>query len=206
MVASLPHIFFNLTVYYKLIMNHYIQTCTDYITTHKRQFTTGVAFLLGSAFLVALYIYNNPPVVVYKPTDACAMLTPVKAEQLLGEKVYSIDTQGSMVSGNIATSKCSYTDQNHDTAKLLVAAIAVRSGVNDKGIQQNKTDFAARRPNIGMQPVDNLGDSAYFNPIVGQLNILKGRQWIILSYGVGAAPETNTLDKAVELAHKVLQK
>ena len=186
-------------------MNHYIQTVKNYLITHKKELITGVAVLLGGALLIALYIYNNPPVVVYKPTDACAMLTPVKAEQLLGEKVYSVDTKGSLVSGNIATSKCSYTDQNHDTSKLLVAALAVRSGVNDKGVQQNKTDFFARRPATDMETVNNLGDSAYFNPILGQLNVLSGRQWIIISYGTGAAPETNTVDKAVELAHTVLR-
>lgn len=186
-------------------MHHYIHTFTSYVTRHKKEFIIGAASLLASAFLVALYIYNNPPVVVYKPTNACAILTPAKAVELLGEKVISVDTKGSVVSDNIATSKCSYTDQNRDANKMLVAALAVRSGVNDKGVQQNKADFAARRPSVGMETVHNLGDSAYFNPVVGQLNILKGRQWIILSYGFGATPEANSLDKAVELAHKVLQ-
>lgn len=204
-LASLPHILFDSTVYYKLTMNHYIEPVKKYVTTHKKEFITGGVAVVIVITLVALYIYNNPKVVVYEPINACAMLTPVKAEELLGEKVYSVDTKGSMISGNIATSKCSYTDQNHDTSKLLVAAIAVRSGVNDKGVQQNKTDFAARRPATGMETVNNLGDSAYFNPTLGQLNVLSGRQWIIISYGIGAAPQTNTVDKAVELAHKVLR-
>jgi hypothetical protein len=185
-------------------MHHYIHTPTTFVASHKKEFITGAAILCGGALLVALYMYNNPPVVVYRPTDACAILTPVEAEQLLGEKVYSVDTKGSLVTGNIATSKCSYTDQNRDTSKILVAAIAVRSGVNDKGVQQNKTDFTSRRPSNGVETVDNLGDSAYFNLVNGQLNILKGRQWIVLSYGVGTAPEANTLDMALKLAHKVL--
>jgi len=134
-------------------MNHYIQTAVNYVTTHKKEFITGATVALGVSVVVALFIYNNPPVVVYKPTNACAMLTPVKAEQLLGEKVYSVETKGSIVSGNIATSKCSYSDRNHDASKVLVAAILVRSGVNDKGVQQNKADFATRRPSVGVEAV-----------------------------------------------------
>jgi hypothetical protein len=87
---------------------------------------------------------------------------------------------------------------------MIVAAMTVRSGINDKGVEQNKTEFSVGRPHKNIEIVKDLGDNAYFNQTLGQLNILDGRKWIILSYGVGSAPEANTVDKAVELAHKII--
>lgn len=185
-------------------MQDYIHTAITHITNHKREFTAGGALVLFLAVLVALFIYNNPDKVVYQPTNACDLLTPVKAQDLLGEKVISVDTKGAAVSGDIAISKCSYTDSSETQDQMLVAAIAVRSGVNDAGVQKNKTDFAASQSNKTVEAVTDLGDSAYFNPVIGQLNILDGRRWIIVSYGIGASPETNTIDKAIELANTVL--
>lgn len=185
-------------------MQHYIQTATTYIASHKRDFTIGFVLVLIFAVLIALFIYNNPNKVVYQPTNACDLLTPIKAQDLLGEKVISVDTKGATVSGDIAISKCSYTDSNEDQDQMLVAAIAVRSGVNDTGVQKNKTDFAASQSNKTVEAIKELGDSAYFNPALGQLNILDGRRWIIISYGIGSSPETNTIDKAIQLANTIL--
>jgi hypothetical protein len=185
-------------------MQDYIHTATAYVTNHKREFLAGGILVVGLAVLVALFIYNNPNKVVYQPTNACDLLTPVKAQDLLGEKVISVDTKGAAVSGDIAISKCSYTDSNEDQDQMLVAAVAVRSGVNDAGVQKNKTDFANSQSKKTVEPVDNLSDGAYFDPARGQLNILDGRRWIIVSYGIGASPETNTIDKAIELANTIL--
>jgi len=185
-------------------MNNLIKTTKTYITTHKRDSIISLVLILIIAGLVALFIYNNLSRIVYQPTDACDMLTPAKAQDLLGEKVISLDTKGAVISGDVATSKCSYTDENPNKDNMVVAAIAVRSGINDKGVQQNKADFATSRANGTVEDVKNLGDSAYFNPVRGQLNILDDKRWIIISYGIGAAPEANTLDKAIELANVVL--
>lgn len=38
----------------------------------------------------------------------------------------------------------------------------------------------------------------------GQLNVLKGSNWFIVSNGLGAAPEANIVQDAVKLAEKVL--
>jgi hypothetical protein len=185
-------------------MHDYIHTITTFVTSHKRDFAIGGGLVLMIAVLVALFIYNNPNKVVYQPTNACELLTPLKAQDLLGEKVISVDTKGATILGDIAVSKCSYTNSDEDQSQMLVAAVAVRSGVNDSGVQKNKTDFATSQKNKTFETVKELGDSAYFNPVLGQLNILEGRRWIIISYGIGAAPETNTIDKAVELANTIL--
>jgi hypothetical protein len=189
-------------------MNQYLKTAQEFAIDHKREFIIGAGMLGVAAVIVllaGLFVLNNPIKVIYQPAKACDMLTPAKAQNLLGNKVISVDTNAPVVDGNVATSKCSYTDSNPDQNQMVVAAIAVRSGVNDKGVAQNKSDFAAKKPTTGAQPVNNLGDSAYFDQTLGQLNVLSGRNWIIFSYGVGASPAANTLDKALQLAHEVLR-
>jgi hypothetical protein len=188
-------------------MNHYLKAAQEFTIDHKREFIVGGGMLAAAALialLVGLFIFNNPIKVIYQPAKACDMLTPAKAQDLLGNKVISVDTNAPVIDGDVATSKCSYTDSNPVQNQMIVAAIAVRSGINDKGVAQNKNDFAAKKPTTGTEPVNNLGDSAYFDQTLGQLNVLKGRNWIIFSYGVGASPEANTLEKALNLAHKVL--
>jgi hypothetical protein len=187
-------------------MNHYISAAKDFITTHRKKLviSTSIAItIIMLGVIIMLFIYNMPKD-NYAAVNACNLFTPAKAEDMLGDQVININTDKPVVTGNTATSKCSYTDKNPDKNKMMVAAIAVRSGINNKGVQQNKTDFADNRPSEGIESVKNLGDSAYFDKAQGQLNILDGRKWIILSYGVGSTPETNMLGKAVELAKKVL--
>jgi hypothetical protein len=188
-------------------MNHYISAAKDFITAHRKKFTIGASIALAVVILTTvamLFVYNLPKD-VYQAVNACDLFTPAKAQALLGDKVISVDTKAPVISDNTATSKCSYTDNNPDKDKMMVAAIAVRSGINSKGAQQNKTDFADNMPSEGVEPVKNLGNSAYFDKAQGQLNILDGRKWIIVSYGVGSLPQANTLENATKLAKKVLR-
>lgn len=188
-------------------LNAYIVTVKSYITDHKKQIVTGAKVAAGSTgllALVALFIYGVTPHYVYEPVKACDLLTPADALELLGDKAIGVNTKQPVVSNDTSISGCSYTDSN--TKKMLVAAIKVRSGVNDRGVQQNRKDFATARLNNKdtITNVKDLGEQAYFNPVVGQLNVLDGRKWIILSFGVGSDPQSNTIDDAVKLAHKVL--
>jgi hypothetical protein len=187
-------------------MKDYIPVAKTFITTHRKKIVIGAEITLSIAVIataVMLFLYNMPKD-TYQAVKACDLFTPAEAQNLLGEKVISVDMKAPVISDDIATSKCSYTDSNTDKDKMIVAAIAVRSGINNKGVQQNKTDFADNTPTEGAETVKNLGDSAYFNKAQGQLNVLDGRKWMILSYGVGSAPQDNKLDKAIELAKKVL--
>ena len=185
-------------------MNDSIATAKTYIATHKRETIIGIILFIIIASLVTLFIYGNLSRVVYKPTNACDLLTPAKAQDLLGDGVISIDTKGARISGNVATSKCSYTDRKESQDQMRVAAVAVRSGINDRGVTQNKADFAKSKAGKEVVDVDHLSDDAYFNPVVGQLNILDGKRWIIISYGIGATPQDNSVDDAIQLANIIL--
>lgn len=185
-------------------MKHYIHTARNYVINHKQEVAIGVIAVAIAVFLITLYIYNNPNKIVYQPAEACKMFTPAEARDLLGDQIIDVNTTKPSISGNLATSKCSYTDSNPVKDQMIVAAIAVRSGVNDEGVAQNKKDFAMGKSDANAETVKDLGESAYFNKIRGQLNILDGRNWIILSYGFGRTPEENALDKAIELSRKVI--
>jgi hypothetical protein len=187
--------------------NTYIQNTKTYIADNKKNLIVGLSITLGVVVtigIIALCIYNSTPKVVYQPTAACDMFSTAKAKELLGDKTITSSVAAPTQSGDTALSNCGYTDGNPDTNNMIVAAISVRSGINDKGTQQNKTEFASGRPTTDIKIIKDLGDSAYFNQKLGQLNILNGRQWIIISYGVGSSPQTNTEDDAVTLAHKIL--
>lgn len=178
-----------------------------YIVTHKKELIIGVAISVGviaTIIAMVLSIAASTPKVVYQPTKACDLLTIEESKDLLGEKTLQSGEKTPAQSGNTASSQCGYTDGNPDTDSMLVAAVVVRSGVNDKGVEQNKTEFTAGKPDQGVEDVKGVGDQAYYNQKLGQLNILDGRNWIILSYGPGASPEENTLDNSLKMAQKVI--
>ena len=185
---------------------NYFQTSKTYIRERSELFIgIGVVVaLVAITGIVALIINLNGPHIVYQPTKACDLLTPEKAGSLLGEKVISVDSNAPQISGNVAQSKCSFTDANTDTDKLMVAAVAVRSAINDEGDIQNKNEFAAARANNNTDTVTGIGDSAYFNKTNGLLHVLKGHNWFIISFGVGSDQANNTVDNDVKLAQKLL--
>lgn len=186
-------------------MNKLASTLKPFVASHKQSFIVGTWVLVAVLFLVGLFIYNNPPSVVYKPADACKLFTPAEAEDLLGSHVSNVEASKPVISGDVATSQCGYGDTNTDQSQRKVAAVAVQSGVNDKGVKQNKADFNTKKANNkNITAVQSLGDDAYFNHVNGQLNILKGRQWFIISYGVGTTPQNNTVGDAITLAQLVL--
>lgn len=163
-----------------------------------------VAVIAGIVGVLIYFIYDSIPKIVYKPVSACTLLTTKEASTLLGTKVLkSIDTRP-VVSGDLAQSRCGYTNGTGDENTLVVAAVIVRSAVNDDGVTQNRQDFAARQAEQRTDTVDAVGDRAFFVPENGQLNVLHGRDWIIVSYGVGADPLANTKDDALRLAQLVI--
>lgn len=176
-------------------------------TSYKKELIIGAAVVLAVLAIVAaivLFIYNSTPKVVYQPAVACETVTSVEAKELLGDAAFNTNTNDPVLSGNTATSRCGYASGTANTETMLVAAVIVRSGINDTGVQQNKTEFANGTPTQAVEIINDLGDSAYFNQSNGQLNVLKGRNWFILSNGLGSAPEVNSKEDVVKLAQKVL--
>ena len=169
--------------------------------------TIGVLVTLGVmaiVVIIVLLIQAAQPKIVYQPDIACDMFTQDEAKEMLGDTVLHQTPASPTLQSGIATSKCSYTNQNPDQDQMLVAAVAVRSAVDDSGTDKNTATFHVAATAKEVQAVNGIAQRAFFNSKLGQLNILSGRNWIIVSYGVGADPRSNTLDRAIELAQKVI--
>lgn len=178
-----------------------------YIVEHNELFI-GIAIVAGIVIVVAaitIITQLSGPRITYQPVKACDLFTPSEAQKLIGgERVIGVDTKNPVIDGDTATSKCSYTDDNTVQDQMIVAAVAIRSAINDEGVAKNKDDFATARANNAVDTVTGLGEDAYYNKVNGQLNILSDKKWIIISYGKGSSPQDNTPEKAVELARVVL--
>lgn len=153
---------------------------------------------------IAFFAQASKPAIVYQPTKACDLLNEGEAKELLGAGALLTTNTPPSQSGDITISQCAYADGTPDKNNMVIAAIVVRSGINDKGTQQNITDFSGAQSQRTVQAVNDIGKSAFYNPDLGQLNILKDRNWIIVNYGVGSNPQANTLEDAAKLAKKII--
>ena len=187
----------------------YTQAVLSYLSAHKRDIQIAapiVGILIVLVGLIALSTVKNLPNIVYKPTKACDLLTPEKAQSLLGDKMKGVDQNDPVIKGNTAISKCGYNDLNPDQGQLKVLAVGVQSGINDKGVAQNKAGFKQSQKNKTIESVKDLGDEAYFDPTTGSLNVLDGKRWIIINYGYGQTPEENSVEQETALARDILKK
>lgn len=190
------------------MVKEYLGSLRAYVLARKRQFKAGGYIVLGVAvigFVIMLFIYNylsRQVVIKYTPVAACSLLAQDEAETLLGGKAIQRATEQT-IEGNLASSKCSYTDMNANN--FQIAAVAVRSAINDAGVATNKEQFTANRTANKTEKVTGIGDEAYYVPLNGQLHVLKDKQWLILSFGSASDTSSHTLDATKRLANKVIE-
>jgi hypothetical protein len=188
-------------------MKETLEKAKEYVLDHKKEFRIGVIVVVAIAVIIlglALYSYNTrQPKIVYEPANACDLLTMDEAKSLLGDSTINGIKQTPIQRGDTTTSQCGYSDGLVDTSHAVVAAVNIRSAINEGGVKLNKAQFEAGKP-TGAQDITGIGDEAYFNSGLGQLNILKDTTWIIVSYGSGANPQGNTLADDEKLAKLVL--
>lgn len=192
----------------KLVMKNQLHAAIDYIVEHKQLLGTLAIGLVGVIVLVGLFIYNQPhgPKVVYQPTKACDILTPGKAMDVLGDKVNNVEANKPVISGNVATSKCAYTDQKTDKDLQAQTSILILSAINDEGIPQVKTDFIKLQKQAQhVQTVSDLGTSAYFDQDSNILYIQRDKQLIMLYYGVGQDGQSKPFTDVIAFAHNILK-
>lgn len=188
-------------------MNQYLQTAKQFIIAHKKELVIvagATAGLAAAIVLITLVTRSTAPNIVYQPAAACELFTSTEADKLLNATAIESTNSQPVISKDTAISKCGYTDGKSEVNDMTVAAVIVRSGINDAGVLQNQSEFASGKTGDAIETVKGVGDSAYFNVQSGQLNVLDGRNWIILSYGLGSAPQNNNKDDAVKLASVVV--
>ena len=184
-------------------MNNFLDSARGFISRNRVQVIT-VAIIVAVVCLgAAISIYQSHRL-AYPAVKACSLLTEDIAKELLGEKVIGITSGEPVTENNIATSKCSYTDSNPSTDDMKVAAVAVLSPRNTNGEETIKTSFQSAKSSSGVQSVREIGDSAFFDKSVGQLNVLNKDIWIKFSFGTGEAIEDTTVDDLLSFAEIIL--
>lgn len=191
-------------------MKQFLKTKADsvkaYLAKHKDK-SIGIAVTSTLVLLVLSIViisFVSGPHYTYQPVKSCEKFTPAEAQSLLGKNIVAVDSEDPKVTGDVAVSKCSYTNMDSDEDKMLIAAVAIRSAVEDEGIIKNKNDFETARSNNETETISGIGDDAYFNKTSRQLHVLNGHNWIIINYGIGKDYSSNTPEDAVQLAKLVI--
>ncbi len=146
--------------------------------------------------------------------SACDVFTLEIAKQYLGQKARPGDTKASNNStegDNVINSTCLY-DGGEDS--LESRNIQVTTAKNATGEQWNRDEFenspketaefsGEQAPNL--INIDNLGEKAFWNPQMGQLNILlgNGKYWIIVQGSI--KDQQSQIDKHKEMAIQILE-
>ena len=135
----------------------------------------------------------------YQIREACNILTPAVATELAGPDAASSPNKDNQ-SGDINVSSCTYYSVGTKTS----IALLIRSPKSKAGADSNAYQFTKGLP-ADAQKVQGYGDSAYWSPSYGQLNIYKNNTWYILSLGSIKSAE-RTLTQAKQFANMIIDK
>lgn len=139
---------------------------------------------------------------------ACDMMSAEDAKTVLGPEIEPADGSdaASASSDDIAVSRCVFaqkigaavTPANQKQASLLV-----RTPRSDTGKQANRDVFTGSAKPANVEQVNGFGESAFWNPEFGQLNVLKNDAWYIVEAGPSVPTERKS-DDAKALARALL--
>lgn len=137
--------------------------------------------------------------------DACNYLTGEIAAQLLGQGAEK-GTMTPMVTGNdVSVSTCIYNskvgDSLEDIKNMRTATLLVRAPLNATGAESNEVPF--KQLKAGAITLEGYGEKAFWDPELGQMNVLKGGTWLIMSLGKSTVVE-KSLDETKQLANAIL--
>lgn len=148
---------------------------------------------------------SSQPAFSAKIIDACKVLKPEIATHYLGETPETSDTPSVEASSDdVNVSNCAYSTKFivGQPASLRSASLLARSAKTQDGVDSNKNAFTNQRP-AGAETVAGYGNDAFWNPSMGQLNILKNNNWYIVQAG-GTSPTNRTVADAKKLADLVI--
>jgi len=182
----------------------------------RRLIITLEVVLVTAAIAAAFFIIKHPDRHDDKVSDttqqapkaaqACQRYPLADAKRLLGQDAKAstnpiYDSNGT----NLYTSSCTYTEESLPGQQPGVkqsSTLTMRQPQTDKGIQSNQGEFGRLKP-VNSQVVDGYGDSAYWDPTHGELNILKSNIWYVLSIGP-STPAERQLDQTRRMADLLL--
>ncbi len=118
------------------------------------------------------------PTVSYK--KACDVFTLKDAVSLLGDGTAHAPSSSDHISANKSVTTCVYNYDPGSYSDLISASLFLQGS---SAAEANQS-FTGSEPGNSIK-VDGYGDGAYWNPNLGQLNILKGQYLLIISAGSG---------------------
>ena len=139
---------------------------------------------------------------------ACDLLSVEDAKTVLGQDIEPADGSDAAAasSDDIAVSRCVFAQKLGAAvtpASQKQASLVVRSPRSDTGKQANRNVFTGSAKPANVEQVSGFGESAFWNPEFGQLNILKNDAWYIVEAGPSVPTERKAED-AKTLARTVL--
>ena len=171
----------------------------------------GVYFQLSKeSSNVAVNKSTNPAAMLssagtFRSVDACSVLTMQDAISQLGDGAKKGDsTAGNAGSDDLAVSNCIYYTTSTSTSGYRSVSLLARAAKTKDGSTSNISQFKDLKP-PAVKDVSGIGDAAFWNPDTGQLNVLVGDNWYIISNGSSRANERKQLD-AVAIATRILPK
>lgn len=141
---------------------------------------------------------------VFTAVQACELFTLEDAQQVLGSTAEVGVNNADTSSGEVNVSTCNYTNAATTPADIQVATVLVRSPESQAGADSNQDYFDNQQP-ADAQAVGGYGDMAFWDPAMGQLNVLKDGTWTIIQFG-SISPQNNTLEQAQQLADIIVPK
>ena len=142
-----------------------------------------------------------------KDKKACSIFTLADAKILLGDTAKGGELSPVTISKDMYISACAYKQDdgsNTPVTSSKSAALKVNFPKTAIGTTSNQNQFGTLKP-VNTEKVDGYGQSAYWDSVHGQLNILKNNTWYVLSYGP-VTPADRTLDETKQLADLLINK
>jgi hypothetical protein len=148
-----------------------------------------------AAFLVALTILAVAPLSSAAAADneSARIFTLEMAQLVVGSPVVPSDRNSTadIKNGAVIVSQCSYSAQRGE-ATTSVGLTLRRAATSEEA----KSTFLGSKNIYNGQEITALGDMAYRTAAPAQLNVLKGRNWLIISAGVFPRPDPVMQEKA----------
>lgn len=144
----------------------------------------------------------------YTVVAACKAFTLADATAILGNGTKGGTGNGSSdtASADVAVSTCSYSGAAgltiQDTKTVTVLS---RSAKTKAGADSNESIFGANRP-AGKQGVPGVGDAAFWDAQLSQLDVLQHHNWYIIGNMSGTHADSGTLDVSKAVYNQIKAK
>lgn len=142
----------------------------------------------------------------YVTVKACDVLTDDIAKQVIGSSAVKGSLGAEPTSDGVTTFDTCIYNAGPDASTPHTISVAVRSAKNRASARSNRAMFAPGGKPTDAEDIKRLGNAAYWDPGMSQLNILKGNNWYIVTNYTGTAPAngTATRDMAEQLAKLIV--